>query len=126
MEDCGALSDDPGEGSLCVVQGGDPVAIVLGAGVDAVVVTASTAGEGLQGKHIVHSAKCHSKVSSAGNLDKQMFSLAIKSQAVLTTISAVSSLVSSLLSWKVPEAAFGVGPTGQHLANDWVVISSKM
>lgn len=49
MEDRGALGGDCGEGSPRVLEGGDPVAVVLvggGKGGDAVVLAASTATEG--------------------------------------------------------------------------------
>ena len=51
------------------------------------------------GRHIVSSAKCYLKWSSAGHLDKQTFSSATKSQCM-------SPLMSSWLLWKVVEAAF--------------------
>lgn len=49
LDYCGALGGDCGEGSPRVLEGGDPVAVVLvggGKGGDAVVLAASTAAEG--------------------------------------------------------------------------------
>lgn len=49
LDSCGALGGDCGEGSPRVLEGGDPVAVVLvggGKGGDAVVLAASTAAEG--------------------------------------------------------------------------------
>lgn len=55
--------------------------------------TSTVVSKGALGKHIVNSAKCHSRESSTGNLDKQVFSLG----EYAPSLAAMSFWVSSLL-----------------------------